>query len=113
MSSFSLLGAPSKQIFEQMQPVFGVWEFPAEALQGVGLADCSERPQGSSEHRQAEGGGRKRRCTCSARSEVLAAAALGLAPQRRRCEQSRGLGAAELRTEWLRFWHRKGFKSEQ
>lgn len=31
MSSFSVLGAPSKQIFEQVQPVPGFWEFPAEA----------------------------------------------------------------------------------
>lgn len=32
MSSFSVLGAPSKQIFDQVQPVPGFWEFPAEAL---------------------------------------------------------------------------------
>lgn len=33
MSSFSVLGAPSKQIFEQVEPVPGFWEFPAEAWQ--------------------------------------------------------------------------------
>lgn len=38
MSSFSIPGTPSKQIFEQVQPVPRVWEFLAEALQGAGLA---------------------------------------------------------------------------
>lgn len=33
MSSFSVLGAPSKQIFEQVQLVPGFWEFPTEARQ--------------------------------------------------------------------------------
>lgn len=90
MSSFSVLGAPSKQIFEQMQPVSGVWEFLAEALQGIGLAGCSRQWQDSGERRQATGEGRRRRCACSARSEVLAAAALGLGPQSHRCEQGWG-----------------------
>ena len=86
MSSFSVLGAPSKQIFGQVQPVSGVWDFRAEASQGTGLAGCNGQWQGSSECGQATGE-EGRRCVCSARSEVLTAAVLGLAPQSRRREQ--------------------------
>lgn len=57
MSLFSVLGALSKQIFEQMEPVPGVREVPAEALQGAGLAGCSRRWKGSGEHRQWDEGG--------------------------------------------------------
>lgn len=90
MSSFSVLGAPSKQIFEQVQPVPGVWEFEAEALQGAGLAGCSGQWQGSTERGQAARKGRRRRRARSAGSEVLAAAVLGLGPPSRQRGQGWG-----------------------
>lgn len=83
MVSFSVLGAQSEQILEQVQPVPGFWEFPAGALRGAW--------QDSSEQRQAEGEGR-RRCSHSTGSEVLAAAVLGLGPQSPRWEKGWGRG---------------------